>query len=123
MPAQGHTIEELEQALNAELVRLRDQQVSATELKRVKAQVVAEEVYSLDSISRQASLIGMVQSIGLGWKVLDDYVDAIQAVTAEQIQAVARKFLVDDQKTVVILEPLPIHAPNGTVLADQVSES
>ncbi|MCP4407917.1 MAG: insulinase family protein [Gammaproteobacteria bacterium] len=123
VPAQGHTIKELEQALNEELGHLREQQVNESELKRVKAQVVAEEVYSRDSISRQASLIGRVQSIGLGWKVLDEYVDAIHSVTADQIQVVARKFLVDDQKTVVILEPLPIHSPNDTVLADQASES
>ncbi len=123
VPAQGRTIEELEQALDEELERLREQQVSASELKRVTAQVVAQEVYSRDSISRQASLIGRVQSVGLGWKVLDEYVDAIQSVTADQIQVVARKFLVDDQKTVVILEPLPIRSPNDTVLADQASES
>jgi zinc protease len=123
VPAQGHTISELEQALVGEIETLRDELVSESELKRVKAQVVASEVYARDSISRQASLIGSVETIGLGWKVLDNYVPNIQAVTAEQVREVARKYLIEDSRTVVVLEPLPIDLPQANSLGGAKGEA
>ena len=108
IPAQGHSLEQVEQALVEEINALKEKLVDEAELKRVKAQVVAGEVYEQDSISAQASLIGSVETIGLGWKVLNEYVEAIQAITAEQVREVAQKYLVSDHRTVVVLEPLPI---------------
>jgi zinc protease len=111
IPAQGHSLEEVEQALGEEITALKATLVEQSELKRVKAQVVAEEVYEQDSINSQASLIGSVEAIGLDWRVLNEYVGAIQAITAEQVRAVAQKYLVSDHRTVVVLEPLPIGTP------------
>jgi zinc protease len=107
-PTQEHTAEELEMAVRGEVQRLRDELVSVKELDRVKAQVMASEVYERDSIFYQAMKIGTVETIGLEWKVLDNYLENIQAVTAEQVQAVARKYLVDDKLTVALLDPQPI---------------
>jgi zinc protease len=82
--------------------------VSADELKRVKAQVVAGDVYSRDSVFYQGMRIGQMASVGLDWRMLDDYVKNLNAVTAQQVQAVARKYLVDTNLTVTILDPQPI---------------
>jgi zinc protease len=121
IPAQGRTIKEVEMALEIEIEKLREQRVSEDELNRVKSQTLAEEIYARDSISGQASMIGIVESVDLGWEVLDQYVDAIQAVTAEQVQQVARRYLVDDRKNVVILEPQPIEFADDTAPAEQAS--
>ncbi|MFP5344783.1 MAG: insulinase family protein, partial [Gammaproteobacteria bacterium] len=56
----------------------------------------------------QAMQIGMLETVGLGWRVMDEYLDRINAVTAEQVQQVARKYLTDDRLTVAVLEPLPM---------------
>lgn len=109
-PASGHAVEELEQAIDREIQRLRTERVTEAELKRVKAQVIANEVYEQDSVSQQASLIGQVETIGLGWRVLDEYVERVQAVSAEQVREVAEKYLIDNHKTVVVVDPLPIEA-------------
>ena len=53
-------------------------------------------------------IIGIFESVGLSWKLIDEYVDKVKAVTADQIQAVARKYLVDDDLTVVRLDPQPL---------------
>ena len=45
---------------------------------------------------------------GLEWELLDAYLDNISAVTPEQIQAVAQKYLRDEYLTVGVLEPLPL---------------
>jgi len=107
-PTKGHNAAELEQAIRAQIARVRDQPVSPEELKRVKAQVVASNVYSHDSVFYQAMQIGSMVSDGLDWRLLDDYVQRLNAVTAEQVQAVARKYLVDTNLTVGVLDPLPM---------------
>lgn len=115
VPAQGHTVADLEKALRTEVQQLRDAPVSTAELERVKAQVVANAVYQRDSVFNQAMQIGRVETVGLDWRVLDEYPQRIRAVTAAQVQQVARKYLVDDGLTVAELSPLPIdpkHPPH-----------
>ncbi len=107
-PANGHTTAELEKAIRAQIERIRNEPVSAEELKRVKAQVVAGNVYSRDSVFYQAMQIGRLAAVGLDWHMLDDEVKNLNAVTAEQVQAVARKYLVDTNLTVAVLDPQPI---------------
>ncbi|MCF7969054.1 MAG: insulinase family protein [Methylococcaceae bacterium] len=110
-PVQGKSVAELETALLNEVRRLREEPITAEELQRVKAQVSASHVYQLDSIMYQAMQIGTAETVGLGWKKVGEYVDKVNAVTAEQVQAVARKYLVDDHLTIAHLEPLPL--PEG----------
>lgn len=104
-PAEGHSIEELRSAIEEQIARIKAEVVSEEELARIKAQVVAHKVYEQDSVFYQAMQMGLLETVGLGWEKLDEYPDRIRAVTAEQVQAVARKYLVDDSLTVAILEP------------------
>ena len=107
-PANGHTVAELEKAIHDQIDRIKKEPVSSEELKRVKAQVVAGNVYSRDSVFYQAMQIGRLAAVGLDWRLLDDFVDKLNAVTAEQVQAVARKYLVDTNLTVAVLDPQPM---------------
>lgn len=107
-PTQGHTIEEMEKALRTEIERLRNEPAAPEELERIKAQVVASNIYEQDSGFYQAMQIGSLETVGLSWQLMDQYVDKIRAVTAEQVQQVARKYLIDDQLTVATLDPLPL---------------
>lgn len=107
-PSASHSIAELEQALRAQVQRLHDELISDGELKRVKAQVVAGDVYQRDSMFYQAMRIGGLESIGLSWRLMENYVERINAVTPEQVREVARKYLVDDGLTVAVLDPQPI---------------
>jgi zinc protease len=108
IPRDGHTVEELETALRQEVARLREKPVTEQELARVRAQVVAGEVYQLDSVMYQAMQIGLLETLGQRWQLADEYVDRINAVTAEQVQAVARKYLIENNLTVASLDPLPM---------------
>ncbi len=110
-PAPGHDIATLETALRDQVRRLREEPVSAEELDRVKAQVVANDVYQRDSVFYQAMQLGILETVGLDWRLAEEYVARIRAVTAEQVQAVARKYLVDDRLTIAVLEPLPMDKP------------
>jgi zinc protease len=110
-PVEGKTVADLEKALLEEVRKLREEPVSPEELARVKAQVLASHVYQLDSTFYQAMQLGTAETVGLGWRKVGEYVDKVNAVTAEQVQAVARKYLIDDRLTIGQLEPLPL--PEG----------
>lgn len=107
-PAEGHSMEELEAALLAELELVQKEPVSQQELARIQAQVIAAKVYEQDTVFYQAMEIGTLETIGLDWRLGEEYVDRLKAVTAEQVQAVAKKYLVEDHLTVALLDPLPM---------------
>lgn len=112
-PVEGKTLQELEKALLEEVRQLQETPVSPDELDRVKAQVLAGKVFERDSIFYQAMQLGIAETVGVGWQVVDQYVDKVNAVTAEQIQQVAKKYLIADRLSVGYLDPLPI--PEGSV--------
>lgn len=108
-PANGHTVADVEKAVRAQIERIKREPVSQAELRRVQAQVVAGDVYTRDSVFYQAMRIGMFETIGLKWQLIDDSVARIRSVTAEQVQQVAKKYLNEENLTVGVLNPLPLH--------------
>jgi len=107
-PSAGKTVQDVETALRNEIAQLVKDGVNTDELKRVKAQVTAGEVYKLDSLFYQAMQIGQMESIGLGHRAIPVMLDKLQSVTAEQVQQVAKEFLQDDNLTVAVLDPQPL---------------
>lgn len=105
-PNADKSLDELEKSIVAEIELLQKELVSEQELKRVKAQVVASEIYQQDSVQRQAYLIGSLETVGLGWETMKSYADNIQAVNAEDVRKVAQKYLIDERKTVTYLTPI-----------------
>jgi zinc protease len=61
----------------------------------------------------QAMQMGTLETVGLDWQVMEEYRDKINAVTPEQIQAVARKYLQNSNRTVAVLDPLPINGESA----------
>lgn len=107
-PAEGHTVAELQAALRAEIERIREKGVSEAELKRTRAQLIAGQVYKLDSMFGQAMEIGQIEAVGLSWKDIDTLRERLQRISADDIQAVARKYFDDTSLTVGILDPQPL---------------
>ncbi|MEJ2592733.1 MAG: pitrilysin family protein, partial [Candidatus Thiodiazotropha sp.] len=109
VPNHDVPMNKLEASLRKEIRRFQAQLVSAREMERVRNQIIASKVFEKDSMFYQAMLIGQLETIGLDWRLADDYVDKLKQVTPEQIREVARKYLNDDNLTVAVLEPLPMH--------------
>jgi zinc protease len=107
-PAAGQNLKALEVAVLKEIERLKGEPVSEDELQRVKAQVVADEVYERDSVFGQAMVIGTLETVGLDWRLEEEYVKRVRAVTAADVQAAVKKYLVPRNLTVVGLDPLPL---------------
>ncbi len=108
VPTPETTMDKLEQALLQEIERFKTELVSEGEMERVRNQIIASKVYEKDSVFYQAMLIGQLETIGLDWRLADDYVENLQKVTAEQIRQVASKYLVENNLSVALLDPLPM---------------
>ncbi len=108
IPTEQHSVAELENSLLKQINQLKTELVPIEELNRVKIQLRASKVYEQDSMFYQGMKIGMMETVGLDWRLVDDYLTQIEAITPEQIQAVANQYLIDDRLTVGILEPQPI---------------
>ncbi|PVV06611.1 MAG: peptidase M16 [gamma proteobacterium symbiont of Ctena orbiculata] len=108
VPSPDASIDAVQRALVTEIERLKKEMVSEDEMERVRNQIIAAKVYEKDSVFYQAMLIGQLETVGLDWRLADEYVDHLKAVTAEQIRQVAQKYLVEDNLSVAVLEPLPM---------------
>lgn len=100
------TLEEVEAGLWRELHALQTTPPTAEELERVRAQVIAGLVYERDSIAEQASAIGQLESVGLSWRLMDEELTALAAVTPEDIQHAAQRFFTRSRLTTAHILPL-----------------
>lgn len=107
-PAAGKTVADVEAALRAEIVRIQNEGISEDELKRVKTQTIAGQVYKRDSLMGQAMEIGFLESTGLSWRDEPKLLEGVRRVTAAEVQAVARKYFDEKSLTRAQLDPLPL---------------
>lgn len=103
----GQKVERVEQALYRELARIQVTPPTAQELQRAKNQVEASYIFGQDSNFRQAMLLGESETVGAGWRHVEQFLERIRRVTAEDVQRVARRYLVEEARTVGILIPTP----------------
>ena len=115
VPSAGKSIAELEQALRRELAKINNDGINEDELKRVKAQVVSAQVFQRDSIFFQALQIGSLEIAGYPYKSMDIMIDKLRQVTPAQVQAVAKKYLVDESLTIAVLDPQPLDGAKPAV--------
>jgi zinc protease len=113
-PSEGKSVAELEVAILNEVEKIKTGGVTEEELQRVKAQVIAADVYQRDSMFYQAMQIGNLETAGFSCRILKDYTAKLQAVTAEQVQLVAKKYFNKDNLTVATLDPQPIDPNDNT---------
>ena len=107
-PSEGKTVTELESAIRSELDKIKQDGVSEDELARIKSQLIAAQVYQRDSMFYQAMQIGERVTVGFEPGLVDKRIEKLKQVTPQQVQEVARKYLVDDHLTVATLDPQPL---------------
>jgi len=119
----GKDVTEVEKAFDQEVERLQRERVGERELEKAKNQIEASFVFGQDSIFYQAMLLAQ-HEIALSWRAIDDYIPSIRKVSAEDIQRVAKQYLIPDNRTVGILIPLPPKegkpAPGGPLIKERV---
>jgi zinc protease len=99
-------VAEVEKALDQEVKRIQTEPVEEHELQKARNQLEASFIFGQDSLFYQAMLLAQ-HEIALSWKAIDNYIPSIQKVTPEDIQRVAKRYLVPSNRTVGILTPVP----------------
>lgn len=107
-PSKEQTVASLEKALLDEIRRIAQDGIDDRELARVKANLVASQVYKLDSVFGQAMEIAGFEMVGIPYGRSPDVIEKLKAVTADQVKAVAGKYFGPDAMTVGQLVPLPV---------------
>lgn len=90
VPAQGHSLQQAEDALDAVLADFIENGVDADQLERAQVQMRAWAIYGLDDLESRANWIGSALTTGLTLQDDLDWIDTLLAVTEEDIIAAAQ---------------------------------
>jgi zinc protease len=99
------TVEDVERILMAEAERLRSDLVSDEELQRAKNQVEASYLFGQDSTDVRARTLGRYE-LCRSWRLRDEYLPGIRAVTREDLRRVAQRYFVRERQTTAVLIPV-----------------
>ena len=103
--ASGHTLAEGEQALLAEVKRLREAPPTAAELAAAKNQLIAGKLRERETIDGRGFALGYALRInGDAAKANTELAD-LQAVTAADVERVAKKYLDPDRRMTIHYRP------------------
>ena len=103
--AKGKTVEQAESSIRKALKEIVDKGILESELKRIKVRILSDQIYKRDSIFGQAMEIGSTEMAGFSWRDIDVMLEKMQTITPSQVQAVAKKYLVDEGLTIAVLDP------------------
>ncbi|HYG36564.1 MAG TPA: hypothetical protein VEC99_17355, partial [Clostridia bacterium] len=103
---EGHKPEEVEQGIYAAMEKLKNEEVPAEELQKVKNNFAAAEYRRLTS--NFPILIHLIQNDGMGdWREINEAGPKIQAVTAADVKRVANTYFNKENRTVAIYNRKP----------------
>ncbi len=104
VPARDHTNQECEEALDAEIEKLKTALVLPEELAKAKTRSRASLIRQLDSNSGLASLLTYYDVVTGDWRNLFKQLEDIDKVTAEDIQRVAEQYFTTSNRTVGVID-------------------
>ena len=103
--APNRTVDEVATALRAEIERLKTELVSQQELERVKNQLRAGLLRTLDANLGMAQLLAEYEAKTGSWRNVFEQLKAIASVTAADVQQVAQETFTDENRTIGRLLP------------------
>ena len=112
-PTAGHTNEENEEAMLAEIDRLKTEWVTEEELSRVKRRARADLIGGLDSNAGLASQLAYYDVLTGDWRNLFRAIESIDEVNREDIQRVTNEYFTERNRTVAYLIPDVPAKPSG----------
>ncbi len=109
-PAEGHSLDELEQAIQDEVLSLQREPLTDPEVRQAQVQLEAAEIMVQEDAASLAAALGAAQCQGGDWRLA---FRALQTggLKAAEIQRVARTYLVPARVTIAQLGPDPLLLP------------
>ena len=105
LTAPDRSVDEVAAALHEQIEQLKTERVSETELERVKTQARAALLRSLDSNSGMAAILAEYEAKTGDWRNAFRQLEAIEAVTAEDVMRVAKEMFRPENRTIGRLLP------------------
>ncbi len=106
VPAPGHTIEQVEAALDAELAAFLTQGVTQHDVDRAVKRLMAEAIYARDSQEEMARIYGAVLTTGGTVQDILEWPERLEKVTPEDVMTVARTYFDLNRSVTGILKPV-----------------
>ena len=103
-PKQGVSLETIQEAIEAEITKLQENGVTDAELTRAKTAFKADYIYAQDDLMGMARALGFWLSAGGAPEDFDNWVQAIDKVSAADVQAAAKDVLQKRQSTTGYLQ-------------------
>ncbi|WP_102961498.1 M16 family metallopeptidase [Mangrovicella endophytica] len=106
-PRGAATIDAIETGINAEITKIIEKGITADELERAKNRVRKNVIYLRDSQTAMARRYGAAVSTGQTIEDVQKWPERIEAVTVDDVNAVARKYLQPKRSVTGYLKPQP----------------
>ncbi|HUA60252.1 MAG TPA: pitrilysin family protein, partial [Verrucomicrobiae bacterium] len=90
-----------------EIAKLQDAPIDAKELARVKTLLRANFISGLQSSLTRAQALAQYEIADGNPSLINHDMDSVMAVTADQVQAAAKKYLTPDKRAVLEIQPAP----------------
>jgi zinc protease len=107
---EGRSLEEVEQAMWAEIRRIQDGPVSHEELTKAEKQAKAQFAYALETVTNQALWLGMMDMVDT-YERFSTFLTDLTTVTAADVQRVAQTYFVESNRSVGWF--VPVEAADG----------
>ncbi|MCC6765209.1 MAG: insulinase family protein [Deltaproteobacteria bacterium] len=101
----GKSAKALARAIEAEVVKLREHPPDERELRKAKNLLQADYVRGLSSVSGKANQLGFYEVVFGDHREMFKETERVEAVTAADVQRVARTYLVPSERTTIELVP------------------
>ncbi len=93
------------QCIESEIKGIKDSPISAAELGKAKKTAVAQHIFEKESVEAMASSFASSYLLTGNPYFDDEYVERIRAVSAQEVQSAARRYLVSDRMNVAVIKP------------------
>jgi hypothetical protein len=110
-PAPGHSLGELEQAIEGEVLRLQREPLPEAEVRRAQKQLETLQIQVQEDAGVLATTLGVAQCQGGDWRLGFQALAAGQTLRPPEIQAAARTYLVPSRMTIAQFGPDPLLLP------------
>ena len=110
-PGAGHSLDELEHAIQDEILRLQREPLSEPEVRQAQVQLEASELLVQEDAATLADALGGAQCQGGDWRLAFRTLETDRKLQASDIQRVARAYLVPPRATIAQMGPDPLLLP------------
>lgn len=113
VPSQDVSPDTVEQAIYEELDQVKDEGITSDELERAKTRARADLIGQLDSNSGLAQQLSRMEALTGDWRNVFRRLEALEAVTAGDVQRVAQETFQQSNRTVGMIKTTDDEAPEA----------